>query len=199
MSVLQFPNGSANLTYLLSFGDRRFVLRRPPFGVIAPGRARHVARASACCRACGSEYDRAPQGVRVVSRTTTSSVPTSSSVEYRRGEVVWASLPPSMADLPDAAERDRVGHRRRPRRPAPRRSGGVWAGRPRPTGRFPRSPAGRVAQALGSRRQPRTRGDDGGGRRRSRPPAARRRRWAPSCTTTSSSTTASSSPASPIV
>ncbi len=35
--VLQFPNGSANLTYLLRVGDRRLVVRRPPFGAIAPG------------------------------------------------------------------------------------------------------------------------------------------------------------------
>jgi aminoglycoside phosphotransferase (APT) family kinase protein len=37
MDVLQFPNGSANLTYLVRFGDRRLVVRRPPFGHIAPG------------------------------------------------------------------------------------------------------------------------------------------------------------------
>jgi aminoglycoside phosphotransferase (APT) family kinase protein len=37
MDVMQFPHGSANLTYLIRFGDREFVLRRPPFGVIAPG------------------------------------------------------------------------------------------------------------------------------------------------------------------
>lgn len=30
--VEQFPRGFSNLTYLLSFGDRRLVLRRPPFG-----------------------------------------------------------------------------------------------------------------------------------------------------------------------
>ena len=35
--VLQFPNGSANLTYLLRVGDRELVLRRPPLGQIAPG------------------------------------------------------------------------------------------------------------------------------------------------------------------
>jgi aminoglycoside phosphotransferase (APT) family kinase protein len=35
--VLQFPNGAANLTYLLRYGQRELVLRRPPFGVIAPG------------------------------------------------------------------------------------------------------------------------------------------------------------------
>jgi aminoglycoside phosphotransferase (APT) family kinase protein len=35
--VLQFPGGHANLTYLLRFGDRELVLRRPPFGPVAPG------------------------------------------------------------------------------------------------------------------------------------------------------------------
>ena len=35
--VLQFPNGSANLTYLLRFGQSELVLRRPPFGDLAPG------------------------------------------------------------------------------------------------------------------------------------------------------------------
>ncbi|MBM4382227.1 MAG: phosphotransferase family protein [Deltaproteobacteria bacterium] len=35
--VLQFPNGAANLTYLLRYEARELVLRRPPFGVIAPG------------------------------------------------------------------------------------------------------------------------------------------------------------------
>lgn len=37
LAVQQFANGAANLTYLLRFGDRELVLRRPPFGAIAPG------------------------------------------------------------------------------------------------------------------------------------------------------------------
>src|SRR5437764_10335476 len=37
VQVLQFPNGAANLTYLLEFADRKVVLRRPPFGNIAVG------------------------------------------------------------------------------------------------------------------------------------------------------------------
>ena len=37
MSVQQFHGGHANLTYLIQFGDKEFVLRRPPFGKIAPG------------------------------------------------------------------------------------------------------------------------------------------------------------------
>lgn len=37
MTVAQFHGGHANLTYLLRFGDTELVLRRPPFGKIAPG------------------------------------------------------------------------------------------------------------------------------------------------------------------
>lgn len=37
MTVGQFHGGHANLTYLIQFGDKEFVLRRPPFGKIAPG------------------------------------------------------------------------------------------------------------------------------------------------------------------
>lgn len=36
-SVAQFHGGHANLTYLLRFGEQELVLRRPPFGKIAPG------------------------------------------------------------------------------------------------------------------------------------------------------------------
>ncbi|HEX3125744.1 MAG TPA: phosphotransferase family protein [Thermoanaerobaculia bacterium] len=32
MKIEQFPGGHSNLTYLLRFGDREIVLRRPPFG-----------------------------------------------------------------------------------------------------------------------------------------------------------------------
>lgn len=37
MEVFQFHGGHANLTYLLKFGETELVLRRPPFGKIAPG------------------------------------------------------------------------------------------------------------------------------------------------------------------
>lgn len=36
LRVRQFAGGHANLTYLLRFGDREFVLRRPPLGPVAP-------------------------------------------------------------------------------------------------------------------------------------------------------------------
>jgi len=37
LTVAQFHGGKANLTYLLRFGGREFVLRRPPLGPIPPG------------------------------------------------------------------------------------------------------------------------------------------------------------------
>ncbi len=43
MEVEQFPGGHSNLTYLLRFGDRELVLRRPPFGPVPP-RAHDMAR-----------------------------------------------------------------------------------------------------------------------------------------------------------
>ena len=35
--VLQFSGGHANLTYLLTYPDVEYVLRRPPLGPLAPG------------------------------------------------------------------------------------------------------------------------------------------------------------------
>src|SRR5215213_1310804 len=43
LTVGQFPGGHSNLTYLLRFGGREFVLRRPPFGPVAP-KAHDMAR-----------------------------------------------------------------------------------------------------------------------------------------------------------
>jgi len=103
MTVLQFPNGSANLTYLLHFGERRFVLRRPPFGVIAPG-AHDMKREYRVLSRLWRAYDRAP---RAFVLCEDHSIVGSDFVvsEYRSGEVVWAALPASMAGLADAGRR----------------------------------------------------------------------------------------------
>ena len=103
LTVLQFPNGSANLTYLLSFGERQFVLRRPPFGVLAPG-AHDMGREHRVLSRLWQQYDRAPRAFLLC---TDHDVVGSEFVvsEYRVGVVIWASLPPSMADQPDAATR----------------------------------------------------------------------------------------------
>jgi aminoglycoside phosphotransferase (APT) family kinase protein len=102
-SVLQFPNGSANLTYLLTFGPTEVVLRRPPFGVIAPG-AHDMHREFRVLSRLWQAYDRAPRAFLfcddhdIVGSDFLVS-------EYRRGVVIWDTLPPSMAGLPDAGRR----------------------------------------------------------------------------------------------
>lgn len=103
MSVQQFPNGSANLTYLLSFGDEHLVLRRPPFGQIAPG-AHDMRREFRVLSKLWRSFDRAP---RAYLCCVDHSIVGSDFVvsEYRTGVVVWAALPVSMSGQPDAARR----------------------------------------------------------------------------------------------
>ncbi|MFI5325948.1 MAG: phosphotransferase, partial [Candidatus Rokuibacteriota bacterium] len=103
LTVLQFPNGSANLTYLVRFGDRRLVVRRPPFGNIAPG-AHDMKREFRVLSRLWQEYDRAP---RAFVLCDDHDVVGSDFVvsEYRTGEVIWASVPPSMVEEPDAGRR----------------------------------------------------------------------------------------------
>jgi len=60
IEVLQFPNGSANLTYLLRIGDHELVLRRPPFGQIAPG-AHDMKREFKVLSRLWRHFDRAPR------------------------------------------------------------------------------------------------------------------------------------------
>ena len=96
-SVQQFPNGSANLTYLLRFGDRPLVLRRPPFGRIAPG-AHDMKREHRVLSKLWQAYPPAPRALLLC---TDHDVVGSDFVvmEYRQGEVLWGRLTPSMASL----------------------------------------------------------------------------------------------------
>ena len=65
--VLQFPNGSANLTYLVRFGDHELVVRRPPFGQIAPG-AHDMKREFRALDALSRHFDPAPRPVPLLRR-----------------------------------------------------------------------------------------------------------------------------------
>jgi len=60
LEVFQFPGGSANLTYLLRLGDTELVLRRPPFGTIAPG-AHDMRREHTVLSGLWQHFDRAPR------------------------------------------------------------------------------------------------------------------------------------------
>ena len=103
MHVLQFPNGSANLTYLVRFGDDRFVVRRPPFGRIAPG-AHDMRREHRTLSRLWQGYPPAPRAYLFCDDHTV--IGSDFTVmEYRTGVVIWGVMPASMRGHDD------VGHR----------------------------------------------------------------------------------------
>ena len=101
--VLQFPNGSANLTYRLGFAERHLVLRRPPFGQLAPG-AHDMRREFTTLSSLWAHFDRAPRAYHFCGDH---SVVGSDFfvMEYRPGEVVWGAVPASMAQHAEAGRR----------------------------------------------------------------------------------------------
>jgi aminoglycoside phosphotransferase (APT) family kinase protein len=103
IDVLQFPNGAANLTYLVRFGDRPLVVRRPPFGRLAPG-AHDMKREYRTLSKLWRAYDRAPRGYLFCDDH---SVIGSDFlvIEYRTGQVIWGAIPPSMQSHPDVGRR----------------------------------------------------------------------------------------------
>ena len=105
-SVAQFPNGSANLTYLVRFGDRQLVVRRPPFGKIAPG-AHDMSREYRALVGLSKVFDRVATPYAFCDDH---SVVGSDFlvVDYRSGVGVWDHVPLSMAHFERVAER--IGH-----------------------------------------------------------------------------------------
>lgn len=93
--VRQFPNGSANLTYLLEFTDRPLVLRRPPFGEVAAG-AHDMRREHRALSVLWRSFDRAPRAHLLCTDHGVIGADFLVS-EYRSGQVVWGTSPPSMA------------------------------------------------------------------------------------------------------
>jgi len=101
--ALQFPNGSANLTYLLRFGDVELVLRRPPFGVIAPG-AHDMRREHRVLSRLWRGYDRAPRAYLLCDDHAVIGADFVV-MERRRGVVIRGEVPGSMAAHPDLGRR----------------------------------------------------------------------------------------------
>ena len=198
LELLQFPNGSANLTYLLRFGGRELVLRRPPFGEIAPG-AHDMKREFKVLSRLWRHFDRAPRALPLLRRP-----------RRARRRLLRDGAPPrrGRARRDPAADgapsRRRPAHRLRPRRrhgrSAPARPGGVRASADlgRPDG-LRRAPGRRAGPSAGSSSAPddATAGDGRSPRARWRARVPARRAARRSSTTTSSSTTASSTPADP--
>jgi aminoglycoside phosphotransferase (APT) family kinase protein len=103
MQVEQFPGGHSNLTYLIRFGDVELVVRRPPFGLVAPT-AHDMAREFRWLAAVHPVFPRAPRAYALCEETDiVGSV--FYVMERRRGIVVRHDEPP---ELQDPAMRHRV-------------------------------------------------------------------------------------------
>lgn len=102
-AVHQFPNGSANLTYLLEFASRRLVVRRPPFGEIAVG-AHDMKREYRALSRLWRSYDRAPRAYLLCQDHSVAGADFLV-IDYRPGVVVWGTVPPGMAAHQDAGRR----------------------------------------------------------------------------------------------
>src|SRR5215207_2258178 len=104
LEVEQFPGGHSNLTYLLRFGGREFVMRRPPFGPVAP-KAHDMAREFRILEALHPVFPLAPRPYLLCEDTqVVGSV--FYLMERRRGLVVRSEEPPELDDRP--AERRRA-------------------------------------------------------------------------------------------
>ncbi|MET0579252.1 MAG: phosphotransferase, partial [Ilumatobacteraceae bacterium] len=101
--VRQFPNGAANLTYLLRFGETELVVRRPPFGVVAPG-AHDMKREYRVLSKLWRLFDRAPRAYLFCDDPAVIGADFVV-MERRRGAVVRDAVPESMAHHPDVARR----------------------------------------------------------------------------------------------
>ncbi len=60
LSIKQYPGGASNLTYLLKYDNREFVLRRPPFGTMAKS-AHDMIREAKVIQKLSSAYPYVPE------------------------------------------------------------------------------------------------------------------------------------------
>ena len=197
MEVLQFPNGSANLTYLLRFGDDRAGAAPAAVRRRSPPAPTTCAASTGCCPRLWQSLRPGAAGVPVLRRPRASSAPDFFVMERRRGEVVRDGVPavdgpPSRRRPPGRASpwstpwpTCTCSTRRRPSWP-------TWAS---PTGFPARQVAGwRDALGPGAPDDGRPIMDEVPARLAASLPGPTRVR---SCTTTSSSTTASSTRPTP--
>jgi len=104
IEVAQFPGGHSNLTYLVRLGDREFVMRRPPFGPVAPT-AHDMPREYRLLSAINPVFSLAPRPYLLCEDTSVIGAPFYL-MERRRGIVVRREVPPEIGE--DWALRRRV-------------------------------------------------------------------------------------------
>jgi len=89
ISVLQFPGGHSNLTYLIRYGSEEFVLRRPPMGPVAPT-AHDMPREFKVLSVISPHFALAPKPVLLCQDTSVIEVPFYL-MERRRGLILRTS------------------------------------------------------------------------------------------------------------
>lgn len=103
MQVSQFHGGHANLTYCVSFDDQELVVRRQPFGDIAPG-AHDMKREFRALSGLNPVFDRAPKAFAFCEDTTVIGAPFLV-MERRAGVVVRADIPAALKTHSNVEER----------------------------------------------------------------------------------------------
>jgi aminoglycoside phosphotransferase (APT) family kinase protein len=103
IEVEQFPGGHSNLTYLVRLGAPEFVLRRPPFGPVAPT-AHDMPREFRLLAAIHPHFQLAPRPYLLCEDTNIIGVPFYL-MERRRGLVVRRDIPPEIGDNLDLRRR----------------------------------------------------------------------------------------------
>ena len=96
IQVEQFPGGHSNLTYLVRFGQQEFVLRRPPFGPVAPT-AHDMPREYRLLAAIHPFFPLAPEPYLLCEDTSVIGVPFYL-MERRRGLVIRRDIPKEIGD-----------------------------------------------------------------------------------------------------
>jgi aminoglycoside phosphotransferase (APT) family kinase protein len=103
IEIKQFPGGHSNLTYLIRYGDREFVLRRPPVGPVAPT-AHDMPREYKLLSVINPHFPLAPTPVLLCEDSSIIGVPFYL-MERRRGLIVRFKLPVQIAENLDLRRR----------------------------------------------------------------------------------------------
>lgn len=103
IGVLQFGGGHANLTYMISFGGREWVLRRPPLGPVAPGAHDMKREHRVLSRLCEA-FPLAPRSFLLCEDPAVIGADFQI-MERRRGIAIREKMPEAYADFPGLRRR----------------------------------------------------------------------------------------------
>lgn len=103
MQVTQFHGGHANLTYMVSFGDRDIVIRRPPLGPVAP-KSHDMEREFRALSGLAPQFSHSPRPLGFCADEEVIGAPFLV-MERRRGYVIRSAWPDFLPESPDLRAR----------------------------------------------------------------------------------------------